>query len=126
MAIHPSQTVVADRRLPVLLLSVCQTAGLDITADLLSFAPATIPVLPSAKGRQPSKTPKSWNDMTQDLGADEVLDYRTERFEQKYRDARFDVVLDVIGGAPSTAQQTVQTSLHAGYWPCRHVAMKSD
>ncbi len=66
--------------------------------------------------------------MAQDLGADEVLDYRTERFEQKYRDARFDVILDVIGGAclPDTLQATSPkhasirpiTSHFRLQWPC--------
>lgn len=34
----------------------------------------------------------------QELGADEVVDYMVEPFEKNYRDDRFDVVLDVIGG----------------------------
>ena len=49
--------------------------------------------------------------MVQDLGADEVLDYRAERFEQKYRDAPFDAALDVIGGA-SRPVTLLPTSRH--------------
>ena len=35
----------------------------------------------------------------QDLGADEVVDYNSVRFEERYRSAPFDVVVDTIGGA---------------------------
>ena len=69
--------------------------------------------------------------MAQDLGADEVLDYRAERFERKYRDARFDAALDVIGGtsAPSPfrlpasctsrdKQEQIQSCPGHSRWPC--------
>jgi NADPH:quinone reductase-like Zn-dependent oxidoreductase len=36
----------------------------------------------------------------QDLGADEVVDYKNVRFEERYRLSPFDVVVDTIGGAP--------------------------
>ena len=42
-----------------------------------------------------SFSPCAW----QDLGADEVVDYTTVRFEERYRSIPFDAVLDTIGGA---------------------------
>ena len=36
--------------------------------------------------------------MAQELGADEVVNYREEDFTEKYKDAKFDAVIDTIGG----------------------------
>ena len=40
----------------------------------------------------------------QELGADEVVNYREEDFSEKYKDKPFDLVIDCIGGvhAPNT------------------------
>ena len=38
------------------------------------------------------------NLFVQGLGADEVVDYSTEDFSEKYKAQPFDAVLDVIGG----------------------------
>ena len=40
----------------------------------------------------------------QELGADETVDYTKEDFAQKYKDKPFDVIVDPIGGVPSSAQ----------------------
>lgn len=34
----------------------------------------------------------------QELGADEVVNYREEDFSEKYKDKPFDLVIDCIGG----------------------------
>lgn len=39
--------------------------------------------------------------MMQELGADEVVDYRTEDFAERYKDKPFDLVIDSLGGALS-------------------------
>jgi hypothetical protein len=36
----------------------------------------------------------------QELGADEVLNYKEEDFAEKYKDKPFDLVIDPIGGEP--------------------------
>lgn len=38
----------------------------------------------------------------QDLGADEVINYKEEDFAEKYKDQPFDMVIDPIGGALSS------------------------
>ena len=43
---------------------------------------------------------RPWPLPVQDLGADEVVDYKNVRFEDRYRSSPFDVVVDTIGGAP--------------------------
>lgn len=35
----------------------------------------------------------------QELGADEVVDYSTQRVDELYKDKPFDVVIDPVGGA---------------------------
>ena len=39
--------------------------------------------------------------MMQELGADEVVDYRTEDFAERYKDKPFDLVIDSLGGVVS-------------------------
>lgn len=46
------------------------------------------------------------------LGADEVIDYRTTRFEERLRD--IDVVLDTIGGEPQ--ERSWQVLRKAAFW----------
>jgi NADPH:quinone reductase-like Zn-dependent oxidoreductase len=35
----------------------------------------------------------------QGLGADEVIDYKKDNFDEKHRNTPFDVVIDMLGGA---------------------------
>lgn len=42
--------------------------------------------------------PKCWTCSLQELGADEVVDYKTEDFAEKYKDQPFDLVVDTVGG----------------------------
>jgi len=37
--------------------------------------------------------------LVKDLGADEVVDYKTTDVTQKYRDQEFDIVFDTVGEA---------------------------
>ena len=46
----------------------------------------------------------------QELGADEVVDYQTEDFAEKYKDKPFDLILDPVGGALSALQAHTVTS----------------
>jgi NADPH:quinone reductase-like Zn-dependent oxidoreductase len=37
----------------------------------------------------------------QGLGADEVIDYKKDTFDEKHKNTPFDVVVDMLGGAAS-------------------------
>lgn len=47
------------------------------------------------------------HDATQELGADETVDYTKEDFAQKYKDKPFDVIVDPIGGEVEKKSYTV-------------------
>ena len=129
MAMHPSETAAAVRRLPfdclvpVGLRILCHRWSHGHLLPLPQYRQCPRPMVPDSAEAFISCTV-----LTQDLGADEVLDYRTERFEQKYRDARFDVVLDVIGGevgsrqpaghASKTCKHTPRYVPFSSQWPC--------
>ena len=70
-----------------------------------------------------------WLTQAQDLGADEVVDYKSVRFEERYRQSKFDVVVDTIGGAspsgPAFVTLTVQCLPLAGPLPRRKEASHS-
>ena len=44
----------------------------------------------------------------QALGADAVIDYRSERFEEVCRHALFDIIVDPIGGGYTQAETNLQ------------------
>lgn len=57
--------------------------------------------------------------MVQELGADEVVDYRTEEFAERYKDKPFDLVIDSVGGALSCHADKAVTSSYLFYvWTC--------
>lgn len=45
----------------------------------------------------------------QELGADEVVNYREEDFSEKYKDKPFDIVVDCIGGMHTPASPCYST-----------------
>ena len=47
------------------------------------------------------------HDATQELGADETVDYSKEDFAEKYKDKPFDVIVDPIGGEVEKKSYTV-------------------
>ena len=76
------------------LCSQAETCGVTaILAPFCTEATAAICVPKLCPGQ------RNWRRPAQDLGADEVVDYKSVRFEQRFRSAPFDVVVDTIGGA---------------------------
>ena len=47
------------------------------------------------------------HDATQELGADETVDYTKEDFAERYKDKAFDVIVDPIGGEVEKKSYTV-------------------